>query len=225
MKWKALAAGATLVSTVLFSYAQPSAIDEKKFVVIEGIEQWITIKGNDRSNPAILFLHGGPGSPLSPYAEAIFKEWEREFVLVNWDQRGAGRSFGRNALEELDEAYILAHPLNLGQMTNDGIALTEYLLSYLEKEKIILFGTSWGTALGASMASVRPELYHAYLGHAQLVDPATLFKYTITPSRSLSNKMIRKQSKCCFPSVPRRISRPNIWVNSCGSSNNMSGQM
>jgi len=173
MKWKALAAGATLLSTVLLSYAQTSAIDEKKFVVIEGMEQWITIKGNDRSNPAILFLHGGPGSPLSPYAKAIFKEWEREFVLVNWDQRGAGRSFGRNAPEELDEAYILAHPLNLGQMTNDGIALTEYLLRYLEKEKIILFGTSWGTALGASMASVRPDLYHAYLGHAQLVDPAT----------------------------------------------------
>jgi hypothetical protein len=59
MKWKALAAGATLLSTVLLSYAQTSAIDEKKFVVIEGMEQWITIKGNDRSNPAILFLHGG----------------------------------------------------------------------------------------------------------------------------------------------------------------------
>lgn len=172
MKWKMFAVGAALVLTAWLSHAQSHAIDEKKFVEIEGIAQWITIKGNGRSNPVILFLHGGPGSPLSPYAEAIFKDWEKDFILVHWDQRGTGKSFGRNAPRDFDEAYILTHPLELGQMTSDGIALTEYLLRHLEKEKIILFGTSWGSALGVNMAGERPDLYYAYLGHAQLVNPS-----------------------------------------------------
>lgn len=62
-------------------------IAEERFVNVNGIEQWITIKG-DRSKPVILFLHGGPGSPLSPYADAIYGGWEKDFVLVQWDQRG-----------------------------------------------------------------------------------------------------------------------------------------
>ncbi|MEX2593677.1 MAG: alpha/beta hydrolase [Anditalea sp.] len=154
--------------------AQGQSINEE-YVLIGGIEQWITIKGKDRSNPVVLFLHGGPGSPSSPYADAIFGEWEEDFILVQWDQRGAGRTFGRNAPEALNETYWIKNPLTVGQMTADGIEVSEYLLEHLGKHKIILTGTSWGSVLGAGMALRRPDIYYAYVGHSQLVSPADDF--------------------------------------------------
>lgn len=162
----------TLMFVFSFSTAQETSIDEKKYILAGGIEQWITIKGNDTSNPVILFLHGGPGSPISPYSEAIFKDWEKDFILVNWDQRGAGRTFGRNTPEEVDEGYLQANPLTIEQMTADGIEISENLRMYLDQDKIILFGTSWGSALGASMATKRPDLFYAYIGHSQIVNPS-----------------------------------------------------
>jgi len=156
----------------LFSVAQETSIDEKKFVVIGGIEQWITIKGTDMADPVILFIHGGPGSPSSPYSEAIFGDWENDFILANWDQRGTARTFGRNAPQEPDEDYWIENPLTLEQMTTDGVEVSEYLKGYLGKEKIILLGSSWGSVLATKMALLRPEIFYAYIGHSQVVNPA-----------------------------------------------------
>lgn len=146
-------------------------IVEEKFIKINGIEQWITIKG-DSTKPAILFLHGGPGSPLSPYADAIYGKWEKDFILVQWDQRGAGKTFGRNAPAALSPEYLRANPLTIEQMTADGVELAKYIVDHLGKQKIILFGTSWGSALGVKMAIKSPELFYAYVGHSQLVNPS-----------------------------------------------------
>ena len=146
-------------------------IHEERFVNINGIEQWITIKG-DTTKPIVLFLHGGPGSPLSPYADAIYKHWEQNFLLVQWDQRGAGRTFGRNAPTELTPEYLRSNPLTLEQMTADGITLAKYLLKLRSKQKLILFGSSWGTVLGVKMAQKSPELFYSYIGHSQVVDPS-----------------------------------------------------
>ncbi len=148
-----------------------SKIVEEKFILINGIKQWVTIKG-ESSKPIILFLHGGPGSPISPYADVIYKEWEKDFILVQRDQRGAGKTYGNNAPEELSPEYLQANPLSLELMTDDGIALTEYLLKHLGKQKIILLGTSWGSVLGVKMATKRPELFYAYIGHSQLIKPS-----------------------------------------------------
>ncbi len=150
--------------------AQTTSIYEEKFVSIGGIEQWITIKGEDRSKPVILFLHGGPGSTMSQYEDAIYGYWEKEFILVQWDQRGAGRTFGRTAPTELSEDYLIENPLTVEQMTDDGIELSEYLIKYLGKQKIILIGTSWGSILGTKMALKNPNLFNAYVGHAQFVN-------------------------------------------------------
>jgi len=146
-------------------------IHEEKFVLVNSIEQWVTIHGNS-TKPVILFLHGGPGSPISPYSATLYKDWEKEFIIVQWDQRGSGKTFGRNAPEELTPEYLKANPLTVEQMVADGIKLTEYLLQTLAKKKIILFGTSWGSVLGVKMATDRPDLFYAYVGHSQITDPA-----------------------------------------------------
>lgn len=150
------------------AFPQAKAVDEGRYVSIGGIDQWITIRGSDLTKPMILFLHGGPGSVMSPY-DAIYRDWQKDFVLVNWDQRGAGRTFGRNAPDAVDEDYWIENPLTLEQMTADGIALAEYLLDAFGKEKIILIGTSWGSVPGVNMALRHPDLFYAYIGHSQFV--------------------------------------------------------
>lgn len=148
-----------------------NSISEEKFVLINGIQQWITIKGNP-SKPIILFIHGGPGSPISPYVDVMYKDLEKDFIIVQWDQRGTGRTYGKNSPpEELTPEYLKANPLTLEQMTNDGIEVSKYLLKYLNKQKIILFGTSWGSALGVKIVTKNPELFYAYVGHSQIVTP------------------------------------------------------
>ncbi|WP_051360034.1 alpha/beta fold hydrolase [Adhaeribacter aquaticus] len=150
--------------------AQAKPINEEKFVTIGGIEQWVTISGENQSKPVILFLHGGPGSTMSQYDDAIYGYWKKDFVLVYWDQRGAGRTFGRNAPDPVTEDYWMENPLTLERMTADGIELAEYLARHLGKRNITLVGTSWGSVLGAKMALARPDLFSAYIGHAQVVN-------------------------------------------------------
>ncbi|HEY0896447.1 MAG TPA: alpha/beta fold hydrolase, partial [Sphingobacteriaceae bacterium] len=165
-----------LLAPVL-AVGQPTAVSEAGFIRIGGLEQWVTIESADRSNPVILFLHGGPGSTMTPYSEAVYGQWKKEFTLVNWDQRGAGRTYGRNVPDGAGEEFWAEHPLTVERMTADGIELSEYLVKNFGKRKIILVATSWGSVLGARMALARPDLFLAYVGHSQIVNSAEGFKH------------------------------------------------
>ena len=145
-------------------------IAEEKFINVGGIEQWITIKGDNPENPIILIIHGGPGSTMSHYKDDVYADWLKEFTIVHWDQRGAGKTFGKNCPKIINEEFYLNNPLTVNEMVNDGILVTQYLLKQLNKKKIILIGTSWGSILATEMAHKNPDLYHAYLGHAQFVN-------------------------------------------------------
>lgn len=78
------------------TFAAAQGIDERGFVTIGGIKQWIAIQGADRRKPAILYLHGGPGEAQSPFLDD-FASWGRDFTVVNWDQRGAGKTYEKTA--------------------------------------------------------------------------------------------------------------------------------
>ena len=139
-----------------------NALRAEGFVILGEVEQWVTVSGADCHNPVILFLHGGPGNTLSPYSSSIYGGWEEDFTIVQWDQRGAGRTYGRNP-------GLSGADLTVAQMVQDGIELAAYLAGHLDKRKIVLVGTSWGSVLGVHLASARPDLFHAYVGVSQLV--------------------------------------------------------
>src|SRR5437763_4072538 len=109
----------------------PDGINEGRYVMIGGIEQWITIRGEDRRNPVLLFLHGGPGDATNPWGYAGFRLWLKHFTVVQWDQRGAGRTFGTNP--EAPPPTI-----TVARMTQDGIELADVLRKHLRQNKIIL---------------------------------------------------------------------------------------
>jgi pimeloyl-ACP methyl ester carboxylesterase len=158
---KALAATATIgLAGLIPAAAQP--VHEEMFVPIGDIEQWVTINGSDCANPIILFLHGGPGDAISPYP-AAFAGWEKDFTVVQWDQRGAGRSYGKSG-------PAIEPTMTVERMTQDGVEVAQYLIRHLHKRKVILVGGSWGSVLGALMAHDRAGLFHAYVGFAQLVN-------------------------------------------------------
>ncbi len=140
----------------------PEPVREEMFVRIGSIDQWITIKGDDRDNPVVLFLHGGPGDAMSPYADALYAGWEKNFTLVQWDQRGAGRTYGKNGPS-------VEPTMTVERMAQDGIEVAEFLSHHLRKKKIIIVGCSWGSILGIHMAHRRPDLFYAYVGVAQMV--------------------------------------------------------
>ncbi len=140
----------------------PERVNEEMFIQVGGIAQWITIKGDNRNNPVVLFLHGGPGDALSPYADSIYGEWESEFTLAQWDQRGAGRTYGKSGPS-------IEGTMTVERMAQDGVEVAEFLTKHLNKKKIIIVGGSWGSILGIYMAHARPDLFYAYIGSAQLV--------------------------------------------------------
>ena len=141
----------------------PGGIYEEQYVSIGGIEQWVTIHGEDRSNPALLFLHGGPGEATNPWTFIAFAPWLKHFTVVQWDQRGAGRTFEKTGPS-------IAPTITLDRMLQDGIELANYLCQHLRKRQIFIVGQSFGTILGVMMARKQPDLFAAYIGTGQVGD-------------------------------------------------------
>ena len=142
------------------SWARNREVDETGFARIGGIEQWIAMRGRDRPRMAMLFLHGGPGDAQSPFL-SVFAPWEKRYVVVQWDQRGAGKTFGKNGTSTPN--------LTVEQMTQDCVEVTRYVLGQLRVRKLILVGHSWGSILGLGVVRLRPELFHAFVGTGQIV--------------------------------------------------------
>ena len=103
-------------------YAMSSAngIDEGTYVTIGGIDQWITIRGEDRSNPVLYFCTAVPATSPIPGPSCFFTPWEKYFTIVQWDQRGAGRTLRKTGPS-------VTSTMSVDRMTKDGIEVAEYL--------------------------------------------------------------------------------------------------
>src|SRR5580700_9858419 len=118
----------------------PDGIDQGMYVDIGGLRQWLQIRGEDRGNPVLLFVHGGPALSMIPFTYRSMRPWEKYYTIVNWDQRGAGRTYFLN-----DGADQTASGMD--QIINDGIQVAEFARKQLHQDKIFLFGESFGSAL------------------------------------------------------------------------------
>ena len=126
---------------------------------IGGTKQWILLRGQDRKLPVLLWLHGGPGAAQMPLAR-VTERLEEFFIVVHWDQRGAGKSNGR----DFDPSTM-----SMDRFLDDAIELTEHLKSRFGREKIFVLGHSWGSHLGLSLAFRRPDSIAAFISVGQVV--------------------------------------------------------
>lgn len=142
----------------------PTGIDDLRNVQIGGIDQWIEVRGDNVNNPILLFLHGGPGVAFIPVSGLFQGGWEKNFTVVQWDQRGAGKTYESNDLE------LQRKTMNVHQMEQDTLEVVDYLRTRFHKDKIFVVGHSWGSVLGLWMAHEHPELIYAYVGVGQIIN-------------------------------------------------------
>lgn len=135
----------------------------RRSVTIDGVDhRFIVVPASSPDAPAVLFTHGGPGSPIVPLAHARDLDLSDVVTLVFWDQRGAGMSARGVDVETLTVARLVA----------DTNAMAEHVTDLLDIDRVVMLGHSWGSYLGVLAVAGRPELYRAYVGVAQMNDPA-----------------------------------------------------
>ena len=175
--------------------AAGNELNESRYVLINGIEQWITIRGQNKKNPVILILHGGPGSTYTPF-NVFLLDWEKYFTIVQWDQTGSGKTFKKNGIVE---------NLSFSKLADDGIDLAKYICAYLNCEKIILMGSSAGSLIGLKMIKKSPDYFSVYIG-AEQNSPDTGLYYKII------KEYASKNDKQAFKFLEKIGSDKNKWT-------------
>ncbi len=166
------------------------SINALEKIKLGNIDQWIAIRTQNDTNPILLFLHGGPGTAQIAYTRKIQYSLEKDFIVVNWDQRGAGKSYNKNLCnEDLSPEHYLS----------DTEELIEYLLNRFHHKKLFLAGHSWGSYLGIKTAAKRPELLYAYIGIGQIIDmkqgDKIAYQFAITKAELHHNKKAIQELK------------------------------
>lgn len=141
----------------------PGGVNRIEQVELGGVQQWISLRGADPYAPVLLFLHGGPGSANIAKLRLQVPELEQRFVVVNWDQRGAGKS----ASLGFDYGTV-----SIERMIADGHELVAYLKAHFGVDKIYLMGFSWGSVIGLELAARYPQDFYAYIGVGQIASQA-----------------------------------------------------
>lgn len=143
---------------------RPNGVERLEKVRIGGIDQWVSVRGADRRNPVLLYIHGGPGYVSIPMSWWFSRGWEEYFTIVQWDQRAAGKTYLLN-----DPAKI-APTLTRERMLADAEEMAAWARASFHKDKIFVLGHSWGSFLGLQLAARHPEWLYAYIGVCQLID-------------------------------------------------------
>ena len=164
-----------------------NGINSLEKVKIGGVDQWILIRGWDRTKPILLFIHGGPGFSEMPFAY-VNAALEKDFVVVQWDQRGAGKS------------YSGSHdPLNVEQFVSDTAELSDLLLQRFAAQKLFLVGHSWGSLVGALTAARHPDKFFAYIGISQFADAPEsermMYRFALRQAEQASNQSAIRELK------------------------------
>jgi proline iminopeptidase len=139
-------------------------VDELFYEQIGGISQAFHVRGAKRDLPLLLYVHGGPGTPMMPFSHLFQSTWEAHYIVAQWDQRLSGKTFNAN-----DPAPLLVST-NFEVMKNDTIAAIELLCKRYGKRQVVLVGHSWGSMLADTVARERPDLVAAYVGSGVVID-------------------------------------------------------
>lgn len=175
----------------------PNGVQESYEATIGGLKQWVYVRGQDGSNPIILFVHGGPASPMAPAAWTFQRPLEEYFTVVHYDQRAAGKTYGANDTTNLGKTLFIE------QYVKDAIEVAESIKRKYSKEKVVLMGHSWGTIVGMKAALKRPDLFYAYVGIGQVINTRdneeVSFRYALEQATAHKNEAALKELRSIAP--------------------------
>jgi len=192
----------------------PDSIALLEKVKLGGVTQTILIRGVNKNHPILLFLHGGPGVTAMALSHEFDKILEQHFIVVNWDQRGSGKSFSKDIPE---------NRMSIEQILSDLYELIQYLREKFNKEKILLVGHSWGTIIGLKIVKKYPELFHAFISVGQVVDLSKSeplsYDFALNEAKRAKNKKAIKQLESIKPYDYSNSKHTNIqrkWLTKYG---------
>jgi pimeloyl-ACP methyl ester carboxylesterase len=175
----------------------PHGVETMTKIAVNGTQQWISVRGHDTRNPILLFLHGGPASTDMPLAWTFQTPWEDYFTVVQWDQRGAGKTYAANDPDRV------AAGMTIDGMSADANAVVEYLRHTYHKQKIFLLGHSWGSVLGVRVALAHPEWFYAYIGVGQVANfrqsEADGYRFAVDQARAHDNPAALRELAAIAP--------------------------
>ncbi|MEJ2703429.1 MAG: alpha/beta hydrolase [Sedimentisphaerales bacterium] len=173
---------------------EPTGIESLEKVTLDGVDQWILVRAEDRSNPVLLWLHGGPGSPTMPLASQHDRELVKHFVVVHWDQRGAGKSYSPD---------IPQSAMVVDQFVSDTYELTQMLAGRFDVPKIYLVGHSWGSQVGMLTVARHPDSYYAFIAVGQFVysvaGDAVGYQFALNQAASEENEKALEELEAIGP--------------------------
>jgi pimeloyl-ACP methyl ester carboxylesterase len=119
------------------------------------------IRGESVTNPVLILVHGGPGFPEMRLFRHFNAALEKSFTVVYWEQRGTDKSFDRK---------ISRSSMTVEQFLADMDELVDLIRKRFGKDKVTVYGHSWGSALGVLYSARFPEKVSAYVGACQIGD-------------------------------------------------------
>ncbi|MDA2639965.1 MULTISPECIES: alpha/beta fold hydrolase [Bacillus] len=138
----------------------PNSIATIESVMINNRKQTLLMRGQNVEQSILLCCHGGPGMAQIGFIRHFQKELEKQFIVINWDQRGAGKSF---SLKDFGANFTIE------QFVSDAKEVIQYVLKRFNKQKLFLAGHSWGSIIGLNIAHQYPKYIEAYIGIGQIV--------------------------------------------------------
>ena len=136
-------------------------INEAMYRDVNGQEQWISIYGENRNNPVLLNVHGGPGNSSGYIDWIALWKLAKDYTVVNWDQRNCGLT----RIHDPQDTEIMPE-----LMRKDIDTVADYILDYMNKEKLTIMGMSWGSEYAGDYASRHPEKVDCFIGTSIALD-------------------------------------------------------
>ena len=172
----------------------PGSIAEIGYRPLGGVEQWVMVRGEDVANPLLILLHGGPGLSETDLFRYYNAPLEKSFTVVYWDQRGAGKSF---------DSAIPRSSMTVEQFVSDLGELVDAVCARVGARKVVIFGHSWGSAIGLLYASRFPEKVGAYVGSGQIGDAAAgeslSYSYALAEAQRLGRQRLVTKLRALGP--------------------------
>lgn len=153
-----------------------NGIQESTYIDIDGMKQYIQIRGENTENPVMIFIHGGPASPMGYVSAYYQRELESELTIINYDQRGCGRTYYANDCNANSNIDLLVNDLNV---------IVEYAKERFGKDNVIIAGHSWGTVIGSIYVQKYPENVSCYIGISQITN---LYENKLNAARAALEK-------------------------------------
>lgn len=178
-----------------------AGIQESTYIDIDGMKQYIQIRGENTENPVMIFIHGGPASPMGYVSAYYQKELESELTIINYDQRGCGRTYYNSNCNTNSNIDLLVDDLNV---------IVEYAKERFNKDRVIIAGHSWGTVIGSIYVQKYPENVSCYIGISQITN---LYENKLNVARmALEKEEIKEtEDERKLTEIMERMSRVNKY--------------